>query len=641
MLKQSCSISYFRTSVPGSGIFLPAHRAERRASPALSFDDFPGTPLTPSYASHRGGYAGLDEYAPPTPGLPKFSQSMGPGARPPSPQFKPKSRPSLPRPESPLRKQPTLAPTPARNFSMSQRGSAVPPRFAASPAPSRSATPKTAPLGRPPGPPRPYSRNNSRLGQRNDTILEKSTAGAYPLRSPSRQTFSNPDQEDEIRRLHAQLEEKDRQLNDQGDALADMDASLREIQAMIPSEEDSNDAEDAADVAQLRQALRDKNDHIQSLVSEFDAHRADFRSTIDTLEMASAETERVYEAKVTDLLAEIHELREIGHSREDVELVAQQLRGLEELVAELEEGLEDARRGEAEARGEVEFLRGEVERGRSELRREREKAAKALQGAKEVEGLQGRDKDVESKDDEIRGLKAIIHSLSSGPDMSSSPSHTPVPPSLSTNTEELEHSHAAVQQLEREKSELQGLVERKAFREEELERAIEQLRKAAQDERNSIANDDTVSATAFRRSKPRSPENTRLSPVRPGSKRSETLWCEVCESEGHDILTCDNMLGHHNDPSNRHAPVAGSDADEHDIESRVRDLDVSSRNGHDTENDSASPATDDAPSHTWDHETYGTQTAAGVTAAKEDDADKWCALCEKDGNLAYDCPEEL
>src|SRR5690606_12021961 len=105
--------------------------------------------------------------------------------------------------------------------------------------------------------------------------------------------------------------------------------------------------------------------------AEFDAHRADFRSTIDALEMASTETERVYEKRIEELMTDI---RELESRNLDVDSVASQLKQLEELVQELEEGLEDARRGEAEARGEVEFLRGEVERTRTELRREREKS---------------------------------------------------------------------------------------------------------------------------------------------------------------------------------------------------------------------------------------------------------------------------
>lgn len=142
------------------------------------------------------------------------------------------------------------------------------------------------------------------------------------------------------------------------------------------------------DLSHLRALLAEKNDKIAHLTAEFDAHRSDFRSTLDTLELASTETERVYERKVEDYEARVEELEqkveelmgergELMSQSEDVDSVARQLRGLEEVVMELEEGLEDARRGEAEARGEVEFLRGEVERVRAELRREREMNASA------------------------------------------------------------------------------------------------------------------------------------------------------------------------------------------------------------------------------------------------------------------------
>src|ERR1700712_2207324 len=145
---------YFTTSVPGSGIFLPLHRATRRLSLSSS-TDLPPTPTTPAYP---------DAFGTPVHSLPTFSQSVGPGARPSSPMFKPKSRQSLPRPESPLRKQPSLAPTPGRpsyansSLSKSQIGA---PRFTPSPAPkvstNRARTPQVV---------RPYSRNNSRLGNR-------------------------------------------------------------------------------------------------------------------------------------------------------------------------------------------------------------------------------------------------------------------------------------------------------------------------------------------------------------------------------------------------------------------------------------------------------------------------------------------
>lgn len=623
-------IRYFDTVNPGAGIFLPIHRAEKRQSPVASRTAYPGTPTTPAH--YR-----MDTYTPPMASMPKFSQSVGPGARPPSPLSKLKSRrPSLPRPESPFRKQPTLAPTPARNFSMSQRA-AAPPRFTSSPVPPRSATPRAA-SSRPAAPAaRPYSRTNSRVGQRSDS-QRPSTSSATPIakRSPSRQV--PVDQDGEIHRLLAQLEEKDRQLHEQAVSLADMETSLKEIQELMPSNGADDNGEDSGDIFELRATLREKNDKIQSLIDEFDAHRADFRSTIDTLELASVETERVYETKIADLLAEIQELRDLGHSREDVENVARQLKGLEELVAELEEGLEDARRGEAEARGEVEFLRGEVERGRSELRREREKAAKALQGAKEAEGSAPRHKDVEMKDDEIRGLKAIIHSLSSGPESSPMARQSPAT-GLFGDPDELRRTQATVQQLELEKSELQGLVDRKAFREEELERAIEQLRHAAEQERNSIMNNEAAADGDSHHKPMKSPEAVR-SPNRYRSPRKDEqgTWCEVCEVAGHDIMTCTEFGQRTDDP---HETQTKATNDEDILSHRPKDLDISTSGNEKYGDKLATPAplslrkTLSRTSNNSDAEkSNDTHNAPGL------DTDKWCALCEKDGHLAFDCPDE-
>ena len=286
------------------------------------------------------------------------------------------------------------------------------------------------------------------------TSFKSSRMGNRPTSTPNA----------EVQRLNRIIQERDKQLEEQAMALTDMEATLAEIQSLMPEGGFERESIESNDVRELRAMLRDRNDKIAMLTAEFDAHRADFRSTIDTLELASTETERVYEKKVDELQAELHEL----HSRnEDVETVAMQLKQLEELVQELEEGLEDARRGEAEARGEVEFLRGEVERGRSELRRERDKAAVALKSANNMvdePSLAGQ-REVEQRDDEIRGLKAIIHSLSSGvpEDHDSSPLSRQ---GSSANIDELKIAQATAERLEREKEELRDLVERKAYREE-------------------------------------------------------------------------------------------------------------------------------------------------------------------------------
>ncbi|OCK81045.1 hypothetical protein K432DRAFT_296398 [Lepidopterella palustris CBS 459.81] len=673
---------YFTTSISGSGIFLPLHRAAKRASPTLSSDTFPPTPTTPSFATFNlSTTENSGKYSPPTPPLPKFSQSVGPGARAPSPVFKPKGRPSLPRPESPFRKPPMLAPTPGRapslgpvSFSKSQIGT---PRFTPSPAPKGGIVkPRT------PGPSRPYSRNNSRLGQHpvidedpetTPVGVARASDGSISSFNPRGRPASNQSDE-EVQRLTRKLEERDRQLKEQAASLAEMESSLSELQTLIPTDGSDHfrsprgSGYEDNDVSQLRALLREKNDKISMLTAEFDAHRADFRSTIDTLELASSETERVYEKKVEDLMHEIRELQERG---EDVESVARQLKQLEELVQELEEGLEDARRGEAEARGEVEFLRGEVERGRSELRREREKAAAALKGAGAImDGPinTGGSREVEQRDDEIRGLKAIIHSLSSGLDIGS-PNLEQSRPPLQRNgtftnpdTEEFSRTQAMAERLEREKEELQGLIERKTFREEELEREIERLRKevGAAEQRDSMISNGMSERTVVqeKRSSGRDSKGTVVSwrgspqllrhdapqPLEPmmesdtqSSAEGSVLWCEICETGGHDILNC-TAMGGASDGAVKTPEGAKRNGKEAVIQG-LKNLSISSDGAHPaplTPKKSLSPG--NAPSMPLPNP-YN-QTLVPGKGSSVADPDKWCALCENEGHDVTACPNE-
>ncbi|KAF2707576.1 hypothetical protein K504DRAFT_458069 [Pleomassaria siparia CBS 279.74] len=658
---------YFATSVAGAGIFLPIHRATKRSSPTLTSETFPPTPTTPSFSNFSLSTTNKPNFSPDTPSIPKFSQSVGPGVRAASPLYKPRGRrPSLPRPESPFRKPSTLAPTPGRNAPATPSGlskSAIgPPRFN-SPGPRGGAFQKP----RTPGPPRPYSRNNSRLGQ-HDTINEDvettpiaRTSNGSVSSFKGRRRGSNQSNE-EVQRLQALLEERDKQLKDQAASLIEMEVSLSEIQNLMPEDgmdmgrSRSNGAE-SNDVAQLRALIREKNDKIAMLTAEFDAHRADFRSTIDTLEMASTETERVYETKVEELHEELRELQNRG---DDVESVARQLKQLEELVQELEDGLEDARRGEAEARGEVEFLRGEVERGRSELRREREKAAAALKGAGAMMDtpLSPGHKEVEQRDDEIRGLKAIIHSLSSGPeDRSRSPSSHQ---GSSVNPEELRSAQATADRLEREKEELRGLVERKAYREEELEREIERLKSqvgAAAEQRESVISNGKSERTATqdKRSSGRdskgtvvswrgSPQLARREPLSKleamvesdghSSVDGSVLWCEICETGGHDILNCPAMGGDGALNPLENGNRNGTDT----VIEGLRNLSVSSdRNRPAALAPTKSPG--NAPTAPLPIPTFDLSLVPPKGAVVAD-PDKWCALCESEGHDVTACPNE-
>lgn len=452
--------------------------------------------------------------------------------------------------------------------------------------------------------------------------------------------------DEEIERLKAQIEDRDQQLKEQSATLADMESSLVELQSLMESADmpaAQRNSWDNKDTAQLRQLLREKNDKIAMLTAEFDAHRADFRSTIDTLELASTETERVYEKRIEELMADV---RELESRNLDVDSVATQLKQLEELVQELEEGLEDARRGEAEARGEVEFLRGEVERTRTELRREREKASTPpANGDSTVSS-----KELEQKDDEIRGLKAIIHSLS----RDSIPGE-PKPPQQrpgSMIAEDVVANKIARDNLERQVAELQSILEKKNNREDELEKELESLRQNGGPANRSSFRDsrDTVVMTQALENRPvenikraSGPTHKRVSTLDTmpesddysNATETSTLWCEICETNGHDILTCTNMFGPDGAKNN------GDNKAIKDINNGFKPY--------------TPPSGDDAPAPLA---TFGPKKdspaspavkimpnplESGPVAGKESgvmDPDKWCALCERDGHDSVDCPFE-
>lgn len=477
------------------------------------------------------------------------------------------------------------------------------------------------------------------------------------MRPPSRAN------DDEIGRLRAQIDDRDKQLKEQASTLAEMESSLNEVQSLMGDVEaggqHNRGSMEDNDASQLRMLLREKNEKIAMLTAEFDAHRADFRSTIDTLELASTETERVYEKRVEDLLQEVRDLQDRS---EDVDSVARQLKQLEELVQELEEGLEDARRGEAEARGEVEFLRGEVERTRSELRREKEKAGSTNSGAGDDASVS---KEVEQRDDEIRGLKAIIHSLSRDavPDMgspNSDPLKTPTlhRPGLSrqaSNAADPMEERFAREKLEREVKELRTAMESKSSREDDLQAEIERLRRGSvgnapshrasgmtvassgtvtQDHRSNRDSKSTI--VSWRDREPRSPDHHRRGvletmPESDAYSSTNESFCELCETSGHDILTCTNMFSSNSNASgNAPAPQRAT-----------RDMVVNTLSPpahHDDKPAPLSPAKKSTPVRIIPN-----PMESGPVAGKESgviNMEKWCGVCEREGHDSIDCPFE-
>ncbi|KAK4176323.1 hypothetical protein QBC36DRAFT_187773 [Triangularia setosa] len=704
------NVFYFRTKDPNTGIFLPVSKAVKRESPpAMPTNSYP---LTPASGGLKVGTQNSTNFTPPTPGVPKFSQSVGPG-RAASPIGKKTTRPSLPRPESPVRR---LQMTPAPRPSI---GTPAPPRYG-SPTPSKFAQSVRGTAGDPSKRLPTHQRKGS-VGPRSVSVLGVSSSSyqhhlaeedTVPVAVQRTQTngsagsvssfnlkvrpasraasrIGSHANNEEVERLKAELEERDRQLKEQAATLVEMESSLTELQGLIENSEGQMQAGrrnslDDKDASALRAVLREKNEKIAMLTAEFDAHRADFRSTIDTLEMASTETERVYEKKIEELMQEIQELQD---RTADVDTVANQLKQLEELVQELEEGLEDARRGEAEARGEVEFLRGEVERTRSELRREREKAQFATNGSSPGGGAMS--KELEQKEDEIRGLKAIIHSLSRDAVPSDNAERTPTTQrsgSIRSHHGESIEDRLSREKLEREVAELRALVESKSSREETLERELETLRRGANaggpGHRGSAAM--TVGSgkdrNSYRDSRgtvvlaPRSPDNHKS---HAGGKHSRgntpdtmpesdsystatgdsTLWCEICETAGHDILTCTNVFPDQQQQHQHQQQLQRDSSKTPDVESVggalvgvVEDIKPAPLSPIKANKTSVVATVTDItmaePTPAVDKSAkmnpvvmMGSEPVPSKEGGKVDEG-KWCALCERDGHDSVSCPFE-
>lgn len=614
---------YFSTSTPGSGIFVPMNNSKyvTRRFAASTMSATPSTPARPPV---------------------NFSKSVGPGTAPRSAVRRPSQAQA--RPESPQRQTPSK---------LSVRGLRTPS------GPARTSMPSNGSTNRSPvkAPSRMSERPSSRFsteGGRGD--LPSARTSDYPL---PRASTSGEVQElkDNVKNLEKQLQERDKQLEEQAATFADFQKTLEDMEG--------------SDVISVRNQLREKNERIAQLTSEFDLHRADFRSTLDTLEIAATETERVYEQRVEELLQQNREMQDRG---EDVEAVARQLKQLEELVSELEEGLEDARRGEAEARAEVEFLRGEVERTQLELQKERGGTSSTSSGSPTPS------KGFDQKDDEIRGLKAIIHSLSRGdPNLSALKLN-----GASGGSQHADAEHVA--ELEQRLQEFEELTDKRGDRIEELERELQQLQTNSG---NSSRNRSSTVTASQNQQKPAggsagnppgakhahrlsdrtvvpndwqdNPEETPYSHQRgtSGSSRLETMhesdtqsddgsnanpWCEICETHGHDILSCTSMFGAEGNNKSQQ-PQKGQSSD--NDESAGNDTDTPGSSGDDEHvSNSAGSHGDSSGPHKAALEGLKGANGASSTnlpavAGKDSgvvDETKWCALCERDGHESIDCP---
>jgi hypothetical protein len=249
------------------------------------------------------------------------------------------------------------------------------------------------------------------------------------------------------------------------------------------------------------------------------------------------------------------------------------------------------------------------------------------------------------------------------------------------DADEISRMQASLERLERDKKELQSLVERKVFREEELEREVEKLHhieqrtsvisnafsdRTAKQERRSSGRDSKGTVMSWRGSHHIKSDVQPLAPMIEADSVSSTaesgsaiLWCEICENGGHDILTCPNIDGKHSDRiatngATVEATTTGAPSERNEDPTKTthfkNQLSISSQDP-----DKPKPLTMGkklvplpplpgvAPTGPLPNPVVMSGNMMDSLVAGKDggkDANKWCAICEHDGHDSINCSLE-
>ncbi|KAK9487644.1 hypothetical protein V1527DRAFT_460142 [Lipomyces starkeyi] len=374
----------------------------------------------------------------------------------------------------------------------------------------------------------------------------------------------------ELERTSAKLQAKEGEFTKQSAILLDMQNTLAEFQAL--SETPKNALSDGEGDIQpptqreldLRTLLQDKDAKLEALQLELDSKRNEFRDTMETLEQANLASMHVYEAQLEELRSQIQAANG----------VVGDIQPLETMILELETGLEGARMTEKEVREELEVARITVAEKEEELKKLKQQLSSVATGT------------------------GLVSNLSFGGD---------------ELREELVNEKKEHEKLEQEVAHLELLIESKVFREQELEKELVQLREQLSAALDSLRTEKAQNETLQEQLQhprdilvpalPKAPAVAKA-PLKPTSNislngnggygKSENkytggaLWCEICETEGHDIIDC-KAGGYGSAITGKPAP--------------------------------------------------GAISGSRPSLMKTEPVKKlWCALCERDGHASMDCP---
>lgn len=128
---------------------------------------------------------------------------------------------------------------------------------------------------------------------------------------------------------------------------------------------------------------------------------------------------------------------------------------------------------------------------------------------------------------------------------------------------------------------------------------------------------------------------------------SATPWCEICETNGHDILSCTSMFGadaqKKDHPRQKAKPTDNEESVENGDTSETSGEDESEYNSfsHSVSSHGDASGPRKAVLEGLKGASGGSSTSLPAVAGKASkvvDDSKWCALCERDGHESIDCP---
>jgi hypothetical protein len=114
------------------------------------------------------------------------------------------------------------------------------------------------------------------------------------------------------------------------------------------------------------------------------------------------------------------------------------------------------------------------------------------------------------------------------------------------------------------------------------------------------------------------------------SSDEDSLWCEICETGGHDILNCTSMFGSGNGQQTAAGAKTQKPAQKpaSDFKKPQEENVASQKTGKDVVFEGLKGI-------------GGLGSSMAPIAGKSSgviDESKWCALCERDGHESIDCP---